>query len=63
MFAGASLIPDYFKQKVNLFVALAPIASVHNIKGGAAKIAPYWREIKFAAERLHLYNIFGLNWW
>lgn len=26
VFAGASLIPDYYKEKVNLFVALAPVA-------------------------------------
>ena len=26
MFSGATLKPDYYKEKVNLFVALAPIA-------------------------------------
>jgi len=31
VFAGASLMPDYYKEKVNLFVALAPIARTNNI--------------------------------
>ena len=31
MFLGASLKPDYFKQKVNLFIALAPVASTAHI--------------------------------
>ena len=31
MFLGAALKPDYFKEKVNLFVALAPVASTAHI--------------------------------
>ena len=31
MFLGASLNPDYFNQKVNLFVALAPVANTATI--------------------------------
>ena len=30
MFLGASLNPDYFNEKVNLFVALAPATSMYN---------------------------------
>lgn len=30
MFLGASLKPDYYKEKVNLFIALAPVASTAN---------------------------------
>jgi hypothetical protein len=45
-FAGASLIPDYYAAKVNLFVALAPVASLQNIDVEVFhKIAPFWREI------------------
>ena len=33
MFLAASLDPSYFKQRVNLFVALAPVANTKNIKG------------------------------
>lgn len=32
MFIGASLKPDYFKEKIDLFVALAPVARMdHNL--------------------------------
>jgi hypothetical protein len=31
MFLGASLKPDYFKEKINLYIALAPVASTANI--------------------------------
>ena len=27
------------------------------------KVAPYWRAIQFAAEKLGVYNIVGMNWW
>lgn len=32
VFAGASLMPDFYADKLNLFVALAPVASTHNIE-------------------------------
>jgi len=31
IFAGASLIPEYYKEKLNLFVALAPVTRTTNI--------------------------------
>ena len=30
MFLGASLNPEYFKEKINLFIALAPVATTAN---------------------------------
>ena len=38
MFMGASLNPDYFKEKINLFIALAPVASTANISSPIAKM-------------------------
>jgi lysosomal acid lipase/cholesteryl ester hydrolase len=35
MFIGASLKPEYFKKKVDLFVALAPIVRLDHSKNGA----------------------------
>lgn len=56
--------PDYYAEKINLFVALAPVASTHNLQVDALQsIAPYWRPIQFAAEKLGVYNIIGMNWW
>lgn len=42
MFLGASMNPDYFKKNVNLFIALAPVASTANITSPIAKaLAPH----------------------
>ena len=41
-FLGASLNPDYFKEKVNLFIALAPVANTSHITSPIAKaLAPH----------------------
>lgn len=37
MFLGASLNPEYFKQKVKVFAALAPVASTSHISSPIAK--------------------------
>ena len=64
VFVGASLNPDFWDQRVNLFVALAPVASTHTINvPSLQKTAKYWREIQFAARKFGVYNIMGLNWW
>ena len=42
MFLGASLNPEYFKEKINLFIALAPVASTANITSPIARaLAPH----------------------
>jgi len=35
MFIGASLLPEYFKEKIELFVALAPIVRLDHSSNGA----------------------------
>lgn len=61
MFLGASLNPTYFEQKINLFVALAPVASTANIPNplirAAAKMIPVleWVIVK----KLNYYNWFA----
>lgn len=58
-FLGASLIPDYFTAKVNLFVGLAPVASTANISAWyLVKAAHHLREIEFALMRAGVYNLF-----
>ena len=39
MFIGASLNPNYFKEKLNLFIALAPVASTANIPNTLIRVA------------------------
>jgi len=61
MFLGASLDPDYFTQRINLFIALAPVASTANISekyivAAAGKI----KLIELAlVHGLHYYNWFA----
>lgn len=57
-------MPDYYAEKVNLFVALAPIARTTNIDNpGLQKYANKWRVMQFAAERVGAYNLVGANWY
>ena len=59
MFMGLSIMPDYFKQKVNLFTALAPPVFIRSIEGSSRWEAEHWDLIEFALVRvLHLYDTF-----
>jgi len=55
---GASLIPDYFTEKVNLFVGLAPVASNANVTGPSKESAKYMKEIELALLEAKIYNLF-----
>ena len=56
MFLGASLNPDYFNQKVNLFVALAPVANTATIDSPLLlAMQPYFNTMKFI-----MVNILGV---
>ena len=64
MFLGASLNPDYFNSKVNLYVALAPATILANIEVPSfQKIAPSWPEVEYLALKFSAYNLFNANWW
>ena len=60
MFLGASLIPDYFSSKINLFVALAPVANTAFVDATMGVVlAPYISWIEFFMVRLgKMYNWF-----
>jgi hypothetical protein len=58
---GASLLPDFYAQKVNLFVALAPVGSTAHIPipfvrwlAHHIRLAEY-----FFVDLLHMYNLFA----
>jgi lysosomal acid lipase/cholesteryl ester hydrolase len=58
-FLGASLVPEYFTSKVNLFVGLAPVASTANIPSHwLRESAKFIREIEFALMEAKIYNLF-----
>ena len=58
-FLGASLMPDYFTDRVNLFVALAPVASTANIPTPyLRKFADHINEVELAIVAAKFYNMF-----
>ena len=63
MFLGASLNPDYFNERVNLFVALGPVTSLNNIKVPALRsLSKNWREVEYVALKTGAYNLFNFGW-
>ena len=59
MFLGASLMPEYFRDKINLFIALAPVASTANIP--SPKIREAAKLIKVLEYKL-VYKMNYYNW-
>ena len=63
MFLGSSLNPEYFKAKVNLFVALGPVTTLNNIRVPALKkLSSEWHEVEWTAYELGAWDLFGSNW-
>ena len=58
MFMALSLMPEYFKSKVNVFAAMAPPVFIRSITDPATlKEANHWKLIQDVVERLKLYNL------
>lgn len=57
-FLGASLIPEYYTSKVNLFVALAPVATTQNVAAeNLVTASNHINEIvAVAIDALHIYD-------
>lgn len=63
MFLGASLDPDYFAEKVNLFVALGPATSLANVKVPVfQRTAASWRQMEYLVLKFGAYNLFNAGW-
>ena len=63
MFLGASLDPDYFNSRVNLFVALGPVTSLNNIRNKQLKaLSKDWKEVEWAIYEAGAFNLFDANW-
>ena len=53
------MTPEYFTERVNLFVGLAPALSIANTPSGPLKeSAKYVREIELALMEAKFYNLF-----
>ena len=60
MFAALARNPDYWRQKVNLFVALAPVTSLHDTTSPLVRLmASIQKTVEDVADKLHIYTIFG----
>lgn len=63
MFVAGSLNPDYFREKVNLFVGLGPIATLSYDKTDLFhKSDSNWRLWEYVAYKLGAFNLFNANW-
>ena len=63
MFLGASLNPDYFNEKVNLYVALAPATTLANIPVPAFQsVAKDWPEIEYLSLKFGAYDLLNAGW-
>ena len=63
MFMGSSFNPRYFKEKVNLFVALGPVASLNHMMNPIILLTTnYWRFFKELANLIGLYNLTDFGW-
>lgn len=63
MFLGSALNPSYFKEKVNLFVALGPVTKLQNIEVPVLKdTAHMWPETEYLALKFGAYNLFDAGW-
>ena len=58
-FLGASLLPDYYSQRINLSILLAPVAKTTNITTKSIQdAAPHVYEVEKALDLLGIYNLF-----
>jgi len=63
MFLGASLDPDYFNSKVNLFVALGPVTTLNSITNKKMRaLSNDWKELEWAAYEAGIFSPFNANW-
>lgn len=62
MFIGSSLNPDYFKEKVGTFVALAPVVRLdHSLNKAMVMASQLVGVLSDAVQFLHLYNLLPRN--
>ena len=56
---GLSLMPSYYKEKVNVFAALAPPVFIKSITDPMTlKEASHWKLLMKVLEKVHYYNTF-----
>ena len=63
MFEAAAVSPDFYKEKINVFIALAPVVKMNNTLSHALKfVSAHWKIVEFiGVDLLGLYSIVGPN--
>ena len=63
MFYGLSMDPEFFKEKINLFVALAPVVKLGSTKTATFKLVSYVGNTLTSWFARHgIYEAFGKGW-
>jgi hypothetical protein len=64
MFIGASMLPDYFKDRINLFVALAPPTRIGHVKSTLLRLMAWDvdRIMHILIDDFGMYNFIAPNW-
>ena len=63
MFYALAENEAYYKDKLSIFVALAPVTKITNQKADIVRIAAdHYRAIDSAADYVHMYEMGGANW-
>ena len=63
MFYALSENEPFFKDKVSIFIALAPVTKITNQEAEVVRVAAdLYRAIDSAADIAHLYELGGANW-
>lgn len=63
MFYALSENESFFKDKISIFVALAPVTKITNQQADViTKAAENYRAIDSAADFVHMYEMGGANW-
>ena len=63
MFYALSENEPFFRDKVSIFIALAPVTKITNQKAEVVRVAAdLYRAIDSAADIVHLYELGGANW-
>ena len=64
MFLGGSLLPDYYTEKINLFVAMGPAANLKHVEVPLfEKLAPFWWELQLLVLEVGAYDTANAGWW
>ena len=57
-------MPEYYKEKINLFVAMGPAANLKHVKVPLfEKLAPFWGILQLGVLKEGAYNLANANWW